>query len=319
MTAESPLPTIDAAALQETMGQICAGHDHLERFLRDVFCNLSGLADEFARQQRLVAADCETREAEFRRREEQLGRQREQLESMFQRTQDLAAQVSAPLAVNPEAAAQFERILSGVEQQRSAIASALETAGSHSSQLSQVVEELAAARRDLAQSRQEILAQREWLERIPPEENGSEAAAMRQRLADLEQQRGAWSQERAVLETELDCVRNRAAELTDALEEERRRVAEERKGWAEELRRMRRLLETLADRPSPPATPRGGMPPVQASPAIAGSRLSEEADSANDPVLDSVMAQFEILQKDLARRRKARPIVQLSSEKVGHA
>lgn len=142
---------------------------------------------------------------------------------------------------------------------------------------------------------------------------------MRQRLADLEQQRGAWSQERAVLETELDCVRNRAAELTDALEEERRRVAEERKGWAEELRRMRRLLETLADRPSPPATPRGGMPPVQASPAIAGSRLSEEADSANDPVLDSVMAQFEILQKDLARRRKARPIVQLSSEKVGHA
>lgn len=181
-----------------------------------------------------------------------------------------------------------------------------------------MIEELAAARRDLAQSRQEILAQRELLERIPPEECGSQDAEMRQRLAELEQQRGAWSEERAVLETELDSVRNRAAELTDALDEERRRVAEERKGWAEELRRMRRLLETLADRP-PPTPPPLAVPPAQANPATAGSRPPAEADAANDPVLHSVMAQFEILQKDLARRRKARAGAQLGSEKVGHA
>ena len=140
MTADSPLPRIDAAALEETIGQISAGHDHVERFLRDAFGNLAGLADEFARQQRLAAANCRAQEAEFHRREEQLGRQRAQLEATFQRMQELAAQLSAPAAMNPQAAAQFERILNGVEQQRSAIASALETAGSQSSQLSQMIE-----------------------------------------------------------------------------------------------------------------------------------------------------------------------------------
>ncbi len=92
------------------------------------------------------------------------------------------------LAVNPEAARSLNGFSAASNSSCSAIASALETAGSHSSQLSQVVEELAAAARSCPVAAR-VLAQRELLERIPPEENGSEAAEMRQRLADLEQQR----------------------------------------------------------------------------------------------------------------------------------
>lgn len=317
VTGESLPPTIDAAALQETIGQIRAGHDDLEKHLHEMFRGLGELADELAQRQRAADGDRRMREAEFCRREEQLKREREELETTFQRIQDLTRQVSAPVAADSEAAAQMERILSGAEQERAALLSALQATGSQNSQWGRMAEELAAARHDLATAREEIRAQRELLERAASGQASAEDSEVRPRLAELEQEQIAWLRERAVLETELDSVRNRAAELAGALEEERRRVAEERKGWAEELRRMRRLLETLADRPSPAALPWAGAPPVQAAQPVAApmivARGSDEESSANDPVLDSVMAQFEILQKDLARRRKARPAVQLGS------
>lgn len=295
------------------MGQICTGRDRLEKYLREVFCNLGGLADEVARQQRALAGDREAREAEFCRREELFRRQRDELEATLARIQDLAGQLSAPVAAD-SATGPLQQILSGAEQERSALLAALQETGSQSSRLGQMAEEVAAARRDLAEAREEIRAQRDLLERAGSEPCGSEEMEIRQRLAESDQERNAWSQERAVLETELDCVRNRAAELADALEEERRKAAEDRKDWAEELRRMRRLLETLAERP---AMPRAGASPVQAvlpaSPSLAAARVAVEEDAGSDPVLDSVMAQFEILQKDLARRRKARPAVQLGS------
>jgi len=114
-------------------------------------------------------------------------------------------------------------------------------------------------------------------------------------LAEIQ---AAESRQREALENELELVRMRAAELAESLAEQGRQIAQERAQWNEELRRMRRLLETLASARQGPAVPEAEEPPV-AEPAAAASRTSSE-----DPVLGSVMAQFQMLQKDLARRRR---------------
>lgn len=124
-------------------------------------------------------------------------------------------------------------------------------------------------------------------------------------VRQLEDERRALERERAVLESELEAVRNRAAEMTETLAEQKRQMAEQRDQWAEELRRMRHLLETLTGRlaespsrpePAAPAAP-AGRPAPAAGPGSPGG-------GAGDAVLDSVMAQFQMLQKDRARRRE---------------
>lgn len=116
----------------------------------------------------------------------------------------------------------------------------------------------------------------------------------------LAQSQAAESRQREALENELELVRMRAAELAESLAEQGRQIAQERAQWGEELRRMRRLLETLVCTRQTPATAEHEEPQVSepAPAATAGGAPSE------DPVLSSVMAQFQMLQKDLARRRR---------------
>lgn len=179
------------------------------------------------------------------------------------------------------------------QEERSAAASE-----SHGAELARMADELAAARQDLAETREELRDQRELLSQLPSPSGPAAPPEIRDRLDQIEQEKLAWTQQRAVLETELDTVRDRAAELVDTLDEERQRASSERKDWAEELRQMRQLLQALSDRKVIAA------PDVAAPASIEAERAEEDAQ---DPVLDSVMAQFEILQKDLARRRKAKP------------
>ncbi len=91
----------------------------------------------------------------------------------------------------------------------------------------------------------------------------------------------------------------RASEMAETLAQQGRQMAEERLQWSEELKQMRRLLEGLSQRrPEPESV-------AAPAPARAETRPAAGHDGAEaDPVLNSVMAQFEMLQKDLARRRK---------------
>lgn len=126
-------------------------------------------------------------------------------------------------------------------------------------------------------------------------ERALEAEHQRQAQAQAEETR-----QREALENELELVRMRAAELAESLAEQSRQIAQERAQWSEELKRMRRLLETLVRSRPAPATGDEVQPPPAEPPRAAGA----SRDSGEDPVLNSVMAQFQMLQKDLARRRR---------------
>lgn len=348
MSAESSFLTMDTSALQETVGQMCAGHDRLGSFLRSLFGDLEALADEMLQHGRRVDAARQEQDRLGSEREERLGCERQQLDATVERLQDLTNQLGASSAVGSGDSEQLREIFAGMQEERSSLQNALAASESHGADLARMADELAAARQDLAEAREELRSQRELLAQVPIREEQSagvaesqnaelarmadELSAARQdlaeareeirsqrdllsqvpqqsegagdreihdRLAQMEQEKLAWTQERAVLETELDTVRDRAAELSGALDEERQRAQGDRKGWTDELRQMRQMLQSLSEQQGSRVPDAGVTSPVDSEP-------SAESDS-QDPVLDSVMAQFEILQKDLARRRKAKP------------
>lgn len=155
----------------------------------------------------------------------------------------------------------------------------------------QACKELEARAAELQQQQQGLEAERQRLHA----ELERALAEQHQRLAEAQ---AAETRQREALENELELVRMRAAELAESLAEQSRQIAQERAQWSDELKRMRRLLETLVRSQHAPVTG-GDEESAIAEPGSAPSRAAKE-----DPVLCSVMAQFQMLQKDLARRRR---------------
>ncbi|OHB70407.1 MAG: hypothetical protein A2V70_16705 [Planctomycetes bacterium RBG_13_63_9] len=121
----------------------------------------------------------------------------------------------------------------------------------------------------------------------------------------MEQQQSLLEQERRMLESELETVRNRAAEMAESLADQKRLSAQQQSQWADELKRMRRLLESMSVRLAEAEIAQSNARSEPRGPASGGSD-GHVASEEDDAALDSVVAQFEILQKDLARRRAAR-------------
>ncbi len=125
--------------------------------------------------------------------------------------------------------------------------------------------------------------------------------------------------ERTELESELETVRQRCEELSETVAEQKRQLTDERAEWTAEFRQLRKILDKqsqlLAQRiESVPGTPTTtttvNFPHMAASataPVAAGASVAAapaQNAGAIDPVLGSVMNQFQMLQKDAARRRQ---------------
>lgn len=142
---------------------------------------------------------------------------------------------------------------------------------------------------------------------VAPEAAEPLPSAWRETAEQWERERAELEQERKVLEAELDAVRTRAAELAEIVASQQRQMAEDRAHWAEELKYLRRLVERLLRQQlEQEAVPAPSFPK--------GDRRAEDIRAAetdtvagNDPVLDSVAAQFAMLQKDVAHRRQVYP------------
>jgi len=153
--------------------------------------------------------------------------------------------------------------------------------------------------------------------------------ALQTKVAELESDRQA-------LEDELETIRTRAVEMAEVIAEQKRQMAEDQSQWMAELRQLRRLLDkqtklireqnelgalsgAAADadpsgvsgsnghsETAPQATNGSAghsSPPAAAEPSQA-PQASRGRLGSSDPVLGSIMSQFELLQKDVARRRK---------------
>jgi chromosome segregation ATPase len=152
--------------------------------------------------------------------------------------------------------------------------------------------------------REEIAKNREVLTRETAASEADDEASgeLERKLTDLERQHAVLEQDRAVLEKELEGVRNRAADLAESLAEQKRLAAQQQTQGNSELQRMRMLLETLARQDSTARQKPEIEIPLPAEPAMPLTKR-ETIPTAPDPVLGSVLAQFEMLQHDRARRR----------------
>jgi hypothetical protein len=124
-----------------------------------------------------------------------------------------------------------------------------------------------------------------------------------------------FQRERAELENELETVRQRCEELSATVAEQKRQLTDERAEWTAEFRQLRKILDKqsqlLAQRvePAPGAlapAPTITVPHLAAAPTPqpVAAAVPQQHAAAIDPVLGSVMNQFQMLQKDAARRRQ---------------
>ena len=287
---------VDQKSLRDSLARVSASHQEFQSFFSKVFDELDGLWADLARRQERWNAQRQAAETDLGERTQRLEQERAELNIQWERVQQQAEANRADAAVvSGENGQQVEQLLETAEQERAALRDAREAAQSQLERLAELSQELAASRTELAETRQEIQAQREAAEQ--DESQPRPGGDFQERFDQVIAERQELAEERAALETELELVRNQAAELAETIAAERKQSAEERGQGAAELKRMRRLLELIADRSA--ATP---------APGEADARLSGEAagESSADPVLDSVMAQFEVLQKDLARRRNVK-------------
>lgn len=160
--------------------------------------------------------------------------------------------------------------------------------------------DLAAARAELSATRTELAREREKL------------AADDDTKTELLHRIGELEQERALLESELESVRRRAAELSESLE---------RKKWqsASESRQPATAAQPITADTQQPETPAPASPAAATAAAAAASPGPAAVDDSAEPApeakrptklalgedaaLESVMAQFEMIQRDIARRR----------------
>jgi len=252
--------------------------------------------------------------AEARREREQMQGVQDAVQAQVARLAEVAAELASarsrlaePPETNSEDGESLHQWLEEIHAQHQQLLDSQRAAQSQAEQLAGVVGELAAAREAWSAAQDQLREHREQLDDIraafasAPGDDAlkQQISELQEKHTELKQHHSQLEQERALLEGELETVRNRAAEMTESVAEQKRSLARQQTQWADELKQMRRLMEGLSRRLSeaPPAPAPAAEPPPQAAAGAPADR------SPDDPVLDSVMAQFQMLQQDLARRR----------------
>ncbi len=306
MSAESLHELAGWDGVCRSLAQIRTAHEEFDRFFCEVFEDLDALAGQMAQRHRAWQAGRSEAESDLEQRAAELDQQRAALVTQIEQVHRASHSSPEESDAASQRMGELAELRAAIEQDRSALHAAMDAAQAQASELADVVRELAQARAALSEARQELLR--------PSAEGGAAPVVgeaddvLREQLRQAEQERQAMEQERAVLETELEAVRNRAAEMAEMLAQQKRQMSEQRDQWSDELRRMRQMLEVLSGRLADvEAAPPQAAASRQATPESNGGAAPAAPGQADDAVLDSVMAQFQMLQKDRARRRE-RPV-----------
>jgi len=315
LSAEPSIQPVETDGLRESLAEICASQEELCKFFSGVFAELDALSSKLVRKRQAWSVERAEAESEFQQRSARLeaeraaiAAEREQAwKELDQRRTEIDHERGQLAAAGAEAHGRLLEMLEEAGRERATLQAALEASQKQSECLAQVTDELACTRAELAEARQEIGRFREGRDDAGADRAEAQPdPKLQDRLHALERELSERDQERVVLESELDMVRNRAAELAETLARQQQQVADERQQWTQELKRMRRLLETLSshgiEHPAAVEAPRTHVAPHRPP----GKSVDEPAAArqSGDPVLGSVMAQFEMLQKDIVRRRK---------------
>jgi chromosome segregation ATPase len=301
------------ALIAQTLDGLRQQRGSLEGFLEAAFGAMEDLAARLTSRQNELHA----REALLEERQRQISAQhqeQQQLKDLLElqagrletlaselqnvRSQLLERQDGGVAGVSSEALNSF---VAKLEEQRDDLKQRLDVCREELARRADNTERLATTQAELSRARAEILE-------------------LRDRLAELHDAGRAdltAEQERIALETELELVRRRAAELSESLAEQKDQWTQQQSMLSLELRNLRQLLDSYLSTStiSPPASyasapavvhpPQRSDSPAQAPHAAERPAEAQAAAAAPaNPVVDSIMEQFSKLQKDVAQRRK---------------
>ena len=117
---------------------------------------------------------------------------------------------------------------------------------------------------------------------------------------DLRAQLAAVEAEREHMESELELLRNRGAELSEALAEQKRTMSQQREDWHEELRQLRRAVERQSELLA--QSPNGKLDNRQSTQMDRSQTQPSQNARGGGMMVDSVLEQFALLQKDKVRK-----------------
>ncbi|TWT29470.1 coiled-coil domain-containing protein [Blastopirellula retiformator] len=281
-------------ALEEALEQLKAHNQGLEQFVEELVAELARLSAEFERRSQEASQAVAQQAADAQGASASSAELAQLQQTIQQHEQHLAAAQSELAAARAEA--EQWKAQSGADQANQSL---LAEAQQRNLELEQQLRDSAQAQRDLEESRGEIAHLKQQL------------AAVKIELLDAQQHfdRGdsfseGHEDDFVELEDELARVRNRAAELTATVDRQQREIAAERAEWSTELKSMRTMLErqsgAIATRPAPPDE-------SLSSTSVGTNTVVRESTQSRpmggDNVVDSVMAQFAKLQRDINRRR----------------
>ena len=283
---------------QQSLELIRGDRQDYETFFEDVFKQLEAALTETAEEQLTWEQQRSQKETELVEQSAALERQSRELET--QREEFLAEALTAAQLnsqSDPSTVGELEsclkETLEEAARERQSLQDVLASTGSQAERLTSLAEALDAAQQQFQQQ----IEQRNEISSDGQSQAASEEVLAR--LQQLEQERSDMLQGRAMLEAELESVRQRAVDQMTALEQQKRLASEQQNQWSDELRRQRQLLEQVLQR-----LVELEMLPANPAAALVSAAGAGKADEATDSVLSSVMAQFDVLQKDVARRRK---------------
>lgn len=282
------------SVIAETLDRLRSERGELEDFMETMFSAMEDLGARLTRRQ----GDLSLQEAKLRERESQLAsRQQEQsqlqdllqqqasrLESMSNELQSVRGELAEQKAGSPGDAgdAHLQGVVQKLEEQRDDLKQRLDVCREELARRNDATEQLAKTQTQLAAAREEILQLREKIEQAR-DAGQSDSEAHREQVA---------------LETELEMVRRRAAELSETLAEQKDQMTQQQAMWAAELNHLRSLMDAHNGAWIDHASAQ------QSTGAGRGNRTASSAAGGGNAVVDSVMQQFAKLQKDVAQRRK---------------
>jgi chromosome segregation ATPase len=277
-------------SVQSALGELHGTHDEFEGFFGDMFDQLQSLSLELLTRHKCLELGTQLQVEREAAGAEQERRFRECLEEL----RELNAKVGS-------AHEETTRIGSEVSSGRQQLLQENVEMHEMREEMRRITTEFRAMREgveeDRAESSQKLAGIQEHLERLTSISAQAAAApplpAHDERLSEVieatRQQQAAWQQDRDGLEAKLEAERQRSAQQNEALAEQRRLAAQQQAELAGELKRMRSLLEVLLNHIN--------------QPLVANTGDRTQTASSDNAALESVLAQFEMLQRDLAERR----------------
>jgi chromosome segregation ATPase len=273
-----------AAPLGDSLNQLRATCAELDEFVHTLIDEMVALQDELdLRRQQLSDAWKELETVKQTAATSASGVSDAQLLAQVTALQTERDELHSELSATNERMTKLANVAVGVAESKAETASV-------KSELSATKDELTSLRAELSRERQRATAGASEVEK-----------QLRVQLDEL-------TRERSLIEVQLESVRERAAELAAQLDDQQRHFSNEQQRWHSQLGDLTRVMAVSSRNTQVPgdttaeSVRQSSLPTRRTAPATPTPRPETEAPSGN-PMIDSVMAQFQMVQREAARRR----------------